>query len=478
MIIPTLKNPRAGCVFAVTGVVLLCLGQPSSAKELSYLPSLGNSEPVDHALSREVDDEHVFSGPIGAIPSTGTKNDDMASVIPTFSTVADENSSGSAIWDSIQRSNTIPLTDSPKVQEYKEAYLKQAHFTNKKLERSRPFIAHLVKALDERYLPVELALLPAIESGYQPNVVSLENAVGLWQIVPITAREIGIKRTRWVDGRADILVATTAAIDYLSFLNAEFDGDWELTLAAYNAGPGRVRRAIRENVAKDEPTDFYSLNLPKETRNYVPKFVALLQLIKDTSNSAIKLPQVSVETAFEQADIGMRVSLDRLADVTGISENTLNLLNTGLIHGVTPPDGPHTVYVPKGQATLVKEKLVGLDPSTLFQVPSHHTVIAGDTLGGIALQYGMTLRQLQVRNRLDSDKIRIGQKLSVMDSRFIIEPKLINYVVGAGDTLSGIASKHSVSVSAVTNRDGKPLVSDVIRPGDKLLIRIGSPSGS
>lgn len=457
---------------------MLCFVQPSTAKELSYLPSLGNSEPVDHALSREVDDEHVFSGPIGAIPGTGTENDDMASVIPSFSTVADENSSGSAIWDSIQRSTTIPLTDSPEVQEYKEAYLQQAHFTNKTLERSRLFIAHFVKALDERYLPVELALLPAIESGYQPDVVSLENAVGLWQIVPITALEIGIKRTRWVDGRADILVATTAAIDYLSFLNAEFDGDWELTLAAYNAGPGRVRQAIRENVAKDEPTDFYSLNLPEETRNYVPKFVALLQLIKDTSNTAIKLPQVSVETAFEQTDIGMRVSLDRLADVTGISEETLNLLNTGLIHGVTPPDGPHTVYVPKGQATLVKEKLVGLEPSTLFQVPSHHTVVAGDTLGGIALQYGMTLRQLQVRNRLDTDQIRIGQKLSVADGRFIIEPKLMNYVVGVGDTLSGIASKHSVSVSAVTNRDGKPLISDVIKPGDKLLIRIGSPSGS
>ncbi len=477
MIIPTLKNPRDGCVFAVTGIVLLCLGTPATAKELSYLPSLGNSDPVDHALSREVDDEHVFSGPIGAIPDTATE-ESMASVIPAFSTIADESSSGSVIWDSIQRSSVIPLTDSPKVQEYKEAYLQQAHFTNQKLERSRPFIAHLVKALDERYLPVELALLPAIESGYQPNVVSLENAVGLWQIVPITAREIGIQRTRWVDGRADIQVATTAAIDYLSFLNAEFDGDWELTLAAYNAGPGRVRRAIRENVAKDEPTDFYSLRLPKETRNYVPKFVALLTLIKDTNNNAIELPQVSAETAFEQTDIGTRVSLDKLAEVTGINEKTLALLNTGLIHGVTPPEGPHTVYVPRGQATAVKAKLAGVDPSTLFQIPSHHTVVAGDTLGGIALRYGMTLRQLQVRNRLDSDKIRVGQKLSVVDSRFIIEPKLVNYVVGAGDTLSGIAAKHSVSVSAVTNHDGKALVSDVIRPGDKLLIRIGSPSGS
>ncbi len=456
--------------------LLALLGTTSAyANGVSYLPALGNTEQTDHALSREVSDDHVYDGETLAPRVLNVSNDTESTTHPFAS---DPASSGRVIWDFIRQSDGLPLNDSEQVTKYKQSYIDKAFFTNQMLERSQPYLAHLVKALHERYLPVELALLPAIESGFQPHGVSANNAVGLWQIVPITAREIGVTRNRWFDGRADIVISTTAAIDYLSYLNAEFNGDWELTLAAYNAGPGRVRNAMKRNANAGKDTHFAALDLPTETRNYLPKFVALLQLIKDPTQTAIKLPAVPQEDAFESVDLGTRYSLDQLAQLSDVAEKTLRNLNPGLIHGVTPPDGPHTVYLPRGQAQRVQAVVAGTDPKLLFSVPSSHTVAGGETLGGIALRYGMSMRELQNINHLDSDRIKIGQILSVVDSRFVEETKLLQYVVASGDTLSEIAAQFSVNVSEIVTDAGKPLESDVIRPGDTLNIRVVSSNGS
>jgi len=447
------------------------------ANGLSFLPELGNTEQGDHALSLEVDDDHVFSGDTAHLPSSALSQAIESKKVLNPNEVTDD-AAGNVIWDSIQQSQGIPLRDSELVTQFKNRYLEKAFFTNQMLERSTPYLAHLVKALDARYLPVELGLLPAIESGFQPHNVSGNHAVGLWQIVPITAREIGITQNRWFDGRADIVTSTTAAIDYLSYLNAEFNGDWELTLAAYNAGPGRVRGAIRRNKAAGKDTDFASLELPTETRNYVPKFVALLQVIKEANQNDITLPSIDAVDAFEAVELNTRVSLDRLAAVAGVPEKVLRNLNPGLTHGVTPPQGPHQVYLPRGNGNRVQEIVASTNPSELFSVPRSHTVVAGDTLGGIALRYGMSMRQLQSINRLGSDRIRIGQNLSVVDSRFVEEPKVVQYVVAAGDTLSGIAAQFSVNVSEIQAAGGQPLSSDIIRPGDTLHIFVVPSNGS
>lgn len=479
MIITTLKNLRPALIGSFVILIAVCIPTLASANGVSFLPALGNTELADLSLSREVSDDHVY---------TGNRNaPEVVEPRPLAGITADtgvhppapkEGATGSIIWDSIRQSNRIPLNESEDVAKYQQRYLDTVYFTNLMLERSRPYIAHLVKALHERYLPVELSLLPAIESGYQPHGVSSNNAVGLWQIVPITAREIGIPRSRWFDGRADIVTSTTAAIDYLSYLNAEFDGNWEHTLAAYNAGPGRLRRAIKQNLAAGKPTDFASLDLPQETRNYVPKFVALVRLIKDTGQTQLELPLVDTQDAFERHDLPTRVSLDRLSTLTEIPEDTLRVLNPGLTHGVTPPEGPHTVYLPKELAANVHTLIANANPTHLFTVPETHQVVSGETLGGIALRYGMSMRHLQTINHLDSDRIQIGQKLSVVDSRFLEQPKLIQYVVSSGDTLSDIAAQFSVNVSEIVTVTGEPLPSDVIHPGDTLQIRVASSNGS
>jgi len=482
--------------FATLTSTLALMG-PSWSKAddgVSYLPPLGNTEQADHALSREVDDEHVFTGDTAILPPTRVQaavKDDSADT-------------GSVIWDSIRQGEGLGFNSSELIELYKQQYLEQFLFTNQILERSRLYIAYFVKALDDRYLPVELALLPAIESGFRPHAQSKKDAVGLWQIVPITALEIGITRSRWFDGRADLISSTTAAIDYLSYLNAEFDGDWELALAAYNAGPGRVRAAIASNQKAGKGVSFKELNLPEETKNYVPKFAALLELVKDPQHSQLQFPIVKTEDAFEVIDVGTRISLDRLAELSSINEATLKSLNSGLTLGVTPPEGPHTIYLLRGQANKVKEVVAATKPAQLFLEPKIHTVVAGETLGGIALRYGMPIQELKSLNRLNSELIRIGQKLSVIDSEFsdqhkllqyelapgdtlseikqakseIKQPKLVQYKVASGDTLSEIAEQFSVNVSEIVSAAGKPLASDVIRPGDTLQIPTTSANGS
>lgn len=475
MIITT-QSIRCPALAIAASTFFTLLSPLAFAGDLSYLPDLGNTTNIDHALSREVDDDFVYSGNTPAqAPATR-----LSQVIESIDSQQPDEQATTAksnvIWELIRQSDAMPLNSTPLSDKYKERYLEKAYFTNLMLERSKPYISFLVKSLDDRYLPVELSLLPAIETGFQPYGVSRNNAVGLWQIVPITAREIGVSSTRWFDGRADIIISTVAAIDYLSYLNAEFDGDWELTLAAYNAGPGRVRRAMRKNLEEGKETHFAALDLPEETRNYVPKFIGLVQLIKDSTQTAISLPEVDVEDAFEIIELDHRVSLDQLAEITTIDATTLSLLNPGLVLGVTPPDGPHTVYVPRGEADTVVELVADVAPSQLFVSPKDHTVAAGDTLGGIALQYGMSMQELQQINGLNSDRIRIGQKLSVIDNRFQNETELIAYTVASGDTLSDIAAQFSVNISDVVAESGVPLESDVIRPGDTLKIRVVSPN--
>lgn len=344
-------------------------------------------------------------------------------------------------------------------------------WVSKILNRATPFVGHIVESLDKRYLPVELALLPAIESGYQPDVHSAEKAAGIWQIVPLTARDIGIAHNQWFDGRADIVKSTDAAIDYLSYLNAEFHGDWLLTLAAYNAGPGRVRSAIRRNETQGQPVDFWSLKLPRETREYVPKFLALVAMLRQDSLPGLEIPVLDRGNAFEVLDFGHQTSLDKVAVASGVPELSLRNINAGLVHGVTPPDGPHHIYVLKDNAERVITAVSALDPHELYSRPATHTVVAGDTISTIARSNGLTQQDLMALNSLDTTLIRIGQELAVRFDGDVADDN-VEYVVTIGDTLSDIAQSFSVSLNRILDAEGRTLEGELIHPGEILLISV------
>ena len=480
---------------------------PDAVPGVLALPGLANTPEGDRELLREVDDAHVHGrageharqarstdvpdgleagdGPrpaplaaTSATPVLGAPTPPASGTLPTSVPGSSARASGANgegpaaddVWARIRASTRLPVADHPAVAEIREEYVDQAPWIGRLLERGTPWLGHLVDELDRRFLPLGLALLPAVESGFRPEVQSSGGAAGLWQIVPITADEIGLERNVWFDGRADVLASTTAALDYLSYLNAEFHGDWELTLAAYNAGPGRVRAAIRKNRKAGEPTDFWSLPLPGETRRYVPKVLALVSLLREEP-SPIPVPDVT-GPGFELADVGLRISLDRAAALSGLDEAELRRLNAGLVHGVTAPRGPHALYVPAGAAEALLASVATADRDALYSLPLTHEVVAGDTLSGIAYRYGIPQEQLMAMNGLSGTALRAGQTLAVIDVRRAGTVEL-EYTVGAGDTLSHIAETHAVGLGDISRADGSALEGDVIRPGDTLSIAVG-----
>ncbi|MFK7853477.1 MAG: transglycosylase SLT domain-containing protein [Granulosicoccus sp.] len=466
------------------------------ANPIQELPRLGNTPEGDRLMLREISDQHVFSsdqilvtdtarpierpltrpGPASrkTIPSQNPipNHDNSAAANVDVIQEAARQPEFSGVWQLVRKSTRLEIPDNDQVTDYRTQYLQEALWVSKILNRANPFVGHIVEELDKRYLPIELALLPAIESGYRPDVHSAENAAGIWQIIPATAKEIGLQRTQWFDGRADLVASTTAAIDYLSYLNAEFHGDWLLTLAAYNAGLGRVKKAMKRNAKQNLPTDFWSLKLPKETQNYVPKFLALVAMLRYDEDPQFKIPDIKQGNAFETVDVGQRVSLDKAAEFSGIRETNLRLLNASLVHSITPPQGPHKLNVPLGQGDALIEGLSKAGVNRAYSLPATHTVIAGDTLSGIARLYGISQTRLLEMNALDSSLIKIGQELAIRYNSNGTDT--IEYIVTIGDTLSEIAERFAVGIAAIKNEKGEELASDIIHPGVRLTIVLNS----
>ncbi len=455
-------------LLAFAGLLVQPLEAQSANAEPSILnsnalPALGNTTETDRLLLREISDTYVHTEDpsfIDALKSLETRQPGALKNQSQSDSMAPDS------WDFVSNSTRLSMPEHDRVAFYLEQYRSEARWISNILNRARPFVGYVVDELDKRYLPVELALLPAIESGYQPDVVSPKNAAGIWQIIPATAQDIGIAHNAWFDGRADIQQSTIAAIDYLSYLNAEFHGDWLLTLAAYNAGLGRVRSAVKRNVSANKPADFWSLQLPTETRDYVPKFLALVALLREGEAAGMEIPKVSRGSAFDVVDINARFSLDKLSELTNLPLRRLQRLNAGLVHGITPPEGPHTVYVPQGFGEPLVAALRATPELALYTLPDTHKVVAGDSLSSLALRYGVYQQQIMELNALDSEKIKIGQILKIIEMPE--GPSGTDYVVSIGDTLSDIAQRFSVDINDIRDAQGQRLRDDVIHPGERL----------
>ncbi len=456
--------------FVISTGVMAAAASPLVRSNAGALPVLGNTAELDRLMLREISDLYIFD--INASPRLPARCCNL-SHSPVKTLLSTE--SASTVWQFVQQSRRLHIPDNQQIENYRQQYQREAIWVSKILNRATPFVGHIVESLDARYLPVELALLPAIESGYQPDVHSTKKAAGIWQIVPVTARDIGIAHNPWFDGRADVVKSTDAAIDYLSYLNAEFHGDWLLTLAAYNAGPGRVRNAIRQNETRGLPVDFWSLKLPRETREYVPKFLALVAMLRQDAPPGLEIPVLTRGNAFEVLDFGHQTSLDKVAAASGLPEFSLRNINAGLVHGVTPPEGPHHIYVLKDNAARVITAVSSLEPSELYTQPSTHTVVIGDTIGTIALSYGLAQQDLLALNGLHTALIRIGQKLAVRFDGDIAGDN-VEYVVTIGDTLSDIAQSFAVSLNRILDAEGRTLEGELIHPGERLLISVEAGS--
>ena len=294
-------------------------------------------------------------------------------------------------------------------------YVGNADHLYRVLRRSERYLHHIVEALERNAMPLDLALLPIFESAYDPFAYSRKRAAGLWQIIPGTGRELGLRQDRWYDARRDVLQSTEAALRYLRRLEQQFEGDWLLAVAGYNAGGGAVSRALRRAAADGRTADFWGARpyLPAETRAYVPKLLALARLVADPEAFGVTLPTIADEPYFRVIETGGRVDMALAAQAAGMSIGELYLLNPGVNPWAVAPDGPHRLLVRVGSADDLAQATAA-DAEVLAGVRwVRHIVSAGETLGHLARQYQTTAEVLRQANGIAGDLIRVGQALMV-----------------------------------------------------------------
>ncbi len=246
----------------------------------------------------------------------------------------------------LRRGFKLTYVDNHRTEAEKKWFAKHPDYMNRVLTRAQRYLPYIVAELERRGLPLELALLPIVESAYDPFAYSHGRAAGLWQMIPGTAKRFGIKQNWWYDGRRDVVDSTRAALDYLEYLYKFNNGDWLNAIASYNSGEGNVRRAVRRNTSANKPIDFWNLKLPRETSMYVPKLLALVEIIADPAKHNLTLPVVVDEPQFMIADIGGQLDLALAAELAGVDVDTVYQYNPGYNRWSTDPSGPHSLVMP------------------------------------------------------------------------------------------------------------------------------------
>ena len=388
------------------------------------------------------------------------------------------------LWNFIGDELKMGIPENTRIREQKQKYLKNKSYLHDVTLRAEPYMYWIAGQVKKRNMPMELVLLPIVESAFDPHATSSANAAGIWQIVPSTGRNYGLKQTKAYDARRDVVASTTAALDMMQRLNKMFDGDWLLTVAAYNSGEGRVLKAMKANKARGLPTDFWSLSLPRETKIYVPKMLALSDILKNSQKYGVRLPTTDESRALARVEVSDPVELTQVAEMAGISLSTLKTFNAGV---KTSKVGKNQRYVmvPKKHADQLKASLaageIAAVQPTLVATNSanaggnkSYRVRSGDTLSSIATRLGVSTKDLQSWNGIRGANIKVGQTLSVKkgDER-LAKNDSITYKVRRGDSLSSIAKRHGVNIKDVLRWNDD---TDDLKPGDQLTLFVGNNS--
>ena len=316
------------------------------------------------------------------------------------------------LLDRMRAGFALTAVDDLRVQREIDRYVANIAHLDRALERGRRYLHFIVLELEARDMPLELALLPVVESAFDPFAHSPRYASGLWQFIPSTGRRYGLDQDWWLDGRRDVLAGTRAALDHLADLHERFDGDWFLALAAYNTGAGNVRRAIERNRRRGLPTDYFHLELHRETRAYVPKLLAVAQVAAEPERFGVVLPAIPNAPYFARVDAGGQVDLGRVAKLAGVPLDELRALNPQYNRWVTAPGGPYDLLVPATAEQRCREALASLPASERVRF-ERHQVRRGDTLYAIAARYRVPVTVLRGLNRVRGSLIHPGQELLV-----------------------------------------------------------------
>lgn len=323
---------------------------------------------------------------------------------------ANEQNISDSLWSVLAKNFSLHYPITPQVQAQIDWYRQHPTELYKLAEQASPYLYYIFQRVKAYEIPTEITLLPMVESNYNPFVSSSAGAGGIWQLMPNTAAGLGLRQNWWYDGRRDIVASTKAALDYLDYLNTLFSGNWLLTFAAYNSGAGAVQQAIDRNSQAGLPTDFWSLRLPQQTQDYVPKLLALVVIIKEPEKYGVRLPELKNEPYLEAVDIGSQIELAEAAKLAGMDLATLYRLNPGYKHWATDPNGKHRLLLPIDVVESFKAKLTQLPPEKRVRWDKY-AVQPGDNLKQIAQNFHIKPELVKEINNLRSDFVEVGKVL-------------------------------------------------------------------
>ncbi|NIP19078.1 MAG: LysM peptidoglycan-binding domain-containing protein [Xanthomonadales bacterium] len=370
------------------------------------------------------------------------------------------------VWERLVHGFALPECSEQEIsRSWAQWYADRPEYMARVLRRAQPWIYFIAEELERRDLPGELALLPIVESAFDPFAYSSGHAMGTWQFISSTGRAYGLKQNWWYDGRRDVWASTHAALDYLEHLHAKFEGDWLLGLAGYNSGENRVARQVKRNLAAGKPGDFWNIWLPRETRGYVPKLLGLTCLFRDPAKYDFKLPATPDKPVVAAVDPGVQADLVLVSQFSEVPIDIIFSLNPGFNRWATSPDGPYRVILPLDGAAKLEARLQEMDPMSLMKW-DQVTVKNGDSLSRLAQVHHVPVSVIRTANNLDSDLIRIGQKLRLpRDEQLLVDPLYaaaanelqrlqagliasdrLTHKVRPGESLSVIAQRYRVSV--------------------------------
>lgn len=400
------------------------------------------------------------------------------------------------LWERVESGfafkQTYPFSD-PKANKRVEKHIKRitrsSRILNGTAKRATPYLYFVVSELEKHNIPLEIALLPIVESGYDPFAYSSGRASGLWQFIPGTGKRFGLQQNWWQDERRDTITATGSAIQYLLYLHNRFDDDWLLALSAYNAGQGNVAKAVRKNKKAGKAIDFWSLSLPKETQDYVPKLLAWREVLLNQEKYDVVLEPIPDQAFFAVVDIGSQIDLAEAAKLAEVDIDTIYQLNPAFNRWATDPEPPHDLLVPVAAKSLLEQKLKDL-PADQRMTWKRYIIKPNDSLGKIAKKFGTSVKLIGSINGLKSHRIRAGGALLIpsasQDPTYYsksVEQRLAHTInqepkknqskkihqVQSGETLWDISRAYNVKVSSLA-RWNNMSPKDVLSVNQKLVV--------
>jgi membrane-bound lytic murein transglycosylase D len=394
------------------------------------------------------------------------------------------------LFDRIRTGFVLPDPDQSGIDQQLNWYASHPDYLQRAFGRADMYLYYIVTQLEARHMPLELALLPIIESAFEPYAYSRARASGLWQFIPATGSRFGLKQDWWYDGRRDIVASTNAALDYLQALHDEFNGDWLLAVASYNCGELAVEHAVQVNQAEHRPIDFWHLRLPRETEAYVPKLLAMKRLVQDPTKFGLEFSPIPNEPYFDRVPTDGQINMQVAAQIAGITAEEVYDLNPAFHRWATDPTGPFYLLMPVNAAPVFTQNVAELTADERMGL-EHYAVRRHDSIDSVARQFKTSAEILRKLNTMPAGRLTVGEDIEVPATTYTLPENVrlaaarvdgrarwgryVQFqVVRRGDTLWSIARHYRMNARTLARMNGIS-ARHVLRPGEKLRLYANVP---